>query len=252
MILSRVLVLLSLFAAPALAVRATPLDEAGDAVNHGQFAHADDILTPLVARGHAPPAAYYYLSIVRLAQKQTEEALKLAEHALKAEPDKIEYYDQYSLACTSRMADTGPLEGNSIAIKLRKALEKSLTLSPRHMPTLLALVRFYEHAPAVVGGSHKKAIEYAERIRTIDVYQGEIELGRLSAGENEFESAFQHYDAATKLHPNDLATATACGWTLLKLGRKDEARARFEAVLHNSPDFEPARLGLSAAAPAAN
>jgi tetratricopeptide (TPR) repeat protein len=146
--------------------------------------------------------------------------------------------------CYEAITNLDPIEGNSVAIKMRKAFEKALKLDPKNIGALRGLIMFYEHAPDMVGGDWRKAFEYAERLATVSPYQGEFELGRLSAGRNDFEGAFKHYDAAVKLQPGDFATATACGWSLYKLNRKKEARERFEAVLRANPDFGPAKMGL--------
>ena len=55
-----------------------------------------------------------------------------------------------------------------------------------------------------------------------------------------------------KLKPDSASLTNACGRMLAKLGRKDEARARFEAALKINPAFEPAKKALAALdAPAA-
>ena len=237
----------------AVAGRAgTPVEQAAAAIKQGEFSHAEDILTPLVQAKHPAPAAWYYFSLVRFAQKQNEDAIKMAERAVKGDPGNEAYYMQLGAACGARIAEVSPMEGNAVANKMRKAYEKVLDMDPRCMIALQGLVMFYSRAPEIAGGSQRKAHEFAEKVRQIDAHTGELELGRLAAGENNFAEALVHYDAAVKLMPADLSTAAASGWVLFQLGRKDEARARFEAVLKIDPEFGPAKLGLEKTAPPAH
>jgi len=237
-------------AAPAAFANAT-VDEAVAAIKAGQFTRAEDLLMPLVEQRHADAAVLYNMAIVRMAQKQNDDAIKYAERATKADPTNPEYFLRLSAACNARIAEVGPMEGGALATKMRKADEKALDLDPNNLPALLGLLLFYERAPEIVGGSEKKAREVAQRIRKFDPYQGELALGRLASGLKNYDEALLHYDAAAKLRPDDLATATACGWTLFALGRNAEARARFEAVLKINSDFGPAVMGMAKTAPPA-
>jgi tetratricopeptide (TPR) repeat protein len=243
----RALVLPAALAAflPAALPAESVADQAADAIKQGEFARAGDLLEPLVASGHADASSLFNMSLVRLAQRQTEEAVKYAERATKADPTKLEYFFQLGTACDARIREVGPMDANALAAKMRKAYEKVLSIDPKFVPALIGMVHFFEHAPEIAGGSLKKAQEFAERLREVDAYQGELELGRLASGLKDYESAVTHYDAAVKVKPDDVSTATASGWSLYKLGRKEEARARFEAVLKLQPDFEPAKMGLT-------
>jgi tetratricopeptide (TPR) repeat protein len=236
----------------AAAPAKSPVERAAADIKAGEYTHAEDLLTPLVGRRGSDAEAFFYMGIVRLAQKRYDEAVEMSERATKEDSTKPEYFSQLGLACSARLTQLDPLAADAMASKMRKAYERALKLDPRDLAALTGLVGFYEHAPEIVGGDLRKAREFAERVRQLDPYQGEIELGRMDAGEKHFADALRHYDAAAKLQPNDLATATASGWTLFALGRKDEARARFEAVLKRDPDYAPAKMGLTETAPQAH
>ncbi|HEY4300732.1 MAG TPA: tetratricopeptide repeat protein [Candidatus Didemnitutus sp.] len=229
---------------PAALFGGTPIEDASAAVHAGRFVDAETILLPLVKGRNANPAAWFYMSRVRLAQKQFDEAVSFADRAAKSDHPPVNYFLNLGEICFAAIPNLDPIEGNSVAIKMRKAYEKALKIDPKNIPAMEGLIAFYEHAPDLVGGDKRKAFEYAERLAKVSPYQGEFELGRLSAGKNDFEGALTHYEAAVRVQPDDYATATACGWSLYKLNRKKEARERFEAVLRAKPDFAPAQVGL--------
>ncbi|HVU17214.1 MAG TPA: tetratricopeptide repeat protein [Candidatus Didemnitutus sp.] len=243
----RIILLLSLAFVTALRLSAadpSPIDRAGELVRAGEFVQAEDILEPMVKGRHADPKALFYMSRVRLAQKQYSEAIDFAERAAKGDDTRPEFYVNLGEICFAAIPSFDPLEGNSVAVKMRKSYERALKLDPRNSAALTGLITFYEHAPEVVGGDVRKAFDYARRLAEVNPYAGEFQLGRLSAGAKDYKNALIHYDAAVKLQPEDMATATACGYSLYYLGRKSEARERFEAVLRAHPDFAPAKLGL--------
>jgi len=54
-----------------------------------------------------------------------------------------------------------------LARRTGRALERAVELDPRHREALAALARFYEQAPAVVGGGAHKARPLRERLRRL-------------------------------------------------------------------------------------
>ena len=50
---------------------------------------------------------------------------------------------------------------------------------------------------------------------------------------------------AAKLRPTHAGVQAGCGRVLVKLGRKDEARARFEAALKLNSELESAKKALA-------
>ncbi len=129
---------------------------------------------------------------------------------------------------------------------MRKAFERAVEINPAHLGGLIGMTRFYSNVPEIAGGSLEKAAEFARRVRAIDPYLGEAELGRVAERSEDFAEALARYEAAAQLQPGNAGMQNACGRMLAQLGRKDEARARFEAALKLNPEFEPARKGLAA------
>ncbi len=61
-----------------------------------------------------------------------------------------------------------------------------------------------------------------------------------------FTDAATTYRRLVEQYPSELDYQTGLGWALLKLGRANDARPVFEAVLAVSPDNVNAKLGLAA------
>jgi len=205
--------------------------------------------TPAAAATPAVPAdavALNQSSIELLQQKKAKEAVEAAEQATKADPTKPEYFSQLGIALSQRINEVNFMQMPAISSKMRKAFEKSVALDPNHVPGLIGLTRFYANAPEIAGGSLEKAAEYARRLQPLDPFLGAMELGRVAEKGEDSATALTHYEAASQLKPDHAGMQNACGRMLAALGRKDEARARFEAALKLNPALEAAKKGLAA------
>lgn len=201
--------------------------------------------TPAAAAPAPDAAALYQRSLESLQAKKIKEAIELAEQAVKADPTKADYYAHLGVAISSRMGEVNFMQAAALSGKLRKAFEKAVELDPKHVGGLIGLVRYYSNAPEIAGGSPAKAKEFAERVVAIDPLLGQVELGRLAEKAEDYAGALSHYDAAAKLKPDSSGMAFASGRMLVKLGKKDEARTRFEKALALKPDHEQAKKALA-------
>jgi tetratricopeptide (TPR) repeat protein len=207
-------------------------------------------LAPAQAAGNgavAPTdaAALHQLSIGRLQQKSTKEAVDFAEQAVKADPTRPEYFSQLGMAYARRMGEINFMQQAMLSMKLKKAFEKSVELDPNHVAGLIGLSRFHTNAPEIAGGSLGKAAEFAQRVRRLEPFLGELELANIAAKDEKFDVALAHYEAAAGLKPDHAGVQNASGRMLVKLGRKDEARVRFEAALKLNPNLEAAKEALA-------
>lgn len=235
----------ALFILGAAARAQTPLESAAAALQSGDLAAADAALAPLTAGEKPDPAALHLLSQVRLGQKNTKEAVALAEKAAQLAPTNAEYHAQFGLALSARMPELGFMQQAMIAGKMRKAFEKAVELDPKNLNALVGLARYFSNAPEIAGGSLTKAAEFATRLKEINPLLGELELGRVAERGEKFADALAHYQAATQLKPDAAGAHYHCGRLLAKLDRKDEARASFGTALKLNANFAAARKALA-------
>lgn len=240
--------LLAALAALVLAVVAsaqTALETAAAALKSGDLAAADAALAPLATGEKPDPAALHLLSQVRLAQKNTKDAIALAEKATQLAPDNAEYHAHLGVALSARMPELGFMQQAMVAGKMRKAFERAVEIDPKNFNGLVGLARYFANAPEIAGGSLTKAAEFATRLKALNPFFGESELGRIAERGEKFSDALAHYEAAAQLKPDAAGAPFNCGRMLAKLGKKDEARARYEAALKLSPNFEAAKKALA-------
>jgi tetratricopeptide (TPR) repeat protein len=205
------------------------------------------LTTSALAQATAPAdaAALHKQSIESLQQKKAKEAVAFAEQATQADPANPVYFSQLGVALSARMNEVNFIQMAGLSSKLKKAFEKSVELDPNHVPGLIGLSRFYTNAPEIAGGSLAKAAEFAARVQKIDPFLGAIELGNIANKDEKYAEALAHYEAAATLKPTHAGVLAGCGRVLVKLGRKDEARTRFEAALKLNPELESAKKALA-------
>ncbi|MCX6955201.1 MAG: tetratricopeptide repeat protein [Verrucomicrobia bacterium] len=232
--------------AAADAPSSAPLDDARAALKANDLPKAAALLAPLTLPESKDAAAFSLFSEVKLAQKDTKGAVAMAEKATALDATKPAYFSQLGLALGQRMGEITFMEQAMMAGKLRKAFAKAVELDPNDLSGLIGLARYYATAPAIAGGSPEKAKEYATRVQRLDAALGEAELGNLAERADDFATALGHYETLVKLKPASAGPLAACGRVLAKLGRKDEARVKFEAALKLNPESEAAKKGLAA------
>jgi tetratricopeptide (TPR) repeat protein len=193
----------------------------------------------------ADAATLHKQSLESLQQKKAKEAVEFAEQATKADPANPVYFSQLGMALSMRMNEVNFIQMAGLSSKLKKAFEKSVELDPNHVPGLIGLARFYTNAPEIAGGNLVKAAEFATRVQKIEPFLGSIELGNIANKDEKYAEALGHYESAATLKPTHAGVQAGCGRVLVKLGRKEEARARFEAALKLNPELESAKKALA-------
>lgn len=239
------LLALLVFAAALGALAQTPAEQAAAALKSGDLATAESLLTPLTAGDQPDPAALQQLSVVRLRQNRAADAVALAERAVKLAPDQAGAHATLGQALSQRIGEVGFMQQAMIAGRMRKAFEKAAELDPQHLGALIGLSRYYTNAPEIAGGSPAKARDYAQRVHQLNPVLGETELGNIAEKQEDFATALTHYEALAKLRETHGWPHYLCGRMLVQLGRKDEARTRFETALRHDPKLEAAQKALA-------
>lgn len=223
----------------------SPAEQAAELLKKNDLAATEALLTPLTGADSKDAATFFQLGQLRLRQQRTADAVAALEKATTLDATKAEYFSQLGIAISAKMQGANFMVQATTAPKMKRAFEKSIALDPNHVAGLIGLARYYASAPEIAGGSLEKAKEFAERVQKIVPFLGESELGRIAERGEDYAGALAHYEAADKLKPAQAGTVFATGRMLAKLGKKDEARGRYEAALKLNPDFEPAKKALA-------
>lgn len=237
--------LLALLFSTTGAFAQSPADQAAELLKKNDLPAAETLLASLTGADSKDAAAFFQLGQLRIRQQKSAEAVAAYEKATTLDGTKPEYFSQLGIAISMKMQGANFMVQAVTAPKMKKAFEKSVALDPNHVGGLIGLVRYYSNAPEIAGGSLEKAAEFATRVQKLHPFLGESELGRIAEQGEDFGGALAHYEAADKIKPDHASTTFACGRMLAKLGKKDEAKERFEAALKINPKMESATKALA-------
>lgn len=234
------------FSAAVAASAQSPTERAEALLDKGEFLAAERLIESLALAKRPDPVAVWELSRVRTGQHQTEEAIKLAEKAIKLDSKQARFHAQLGAAILAHMSEVTRIDQTSWANRMRKAYEKALELDANNLVALTGLSRYYWSTPPNNGGDLAKAQQFAERARKLDPFKGEMEFAAIAARKNDFKTALQHFETAAELNPTHVEAQISCGHLLTRLGRPREARERYENAVKVAPRSDLARTTLEA------
>ena len=155
------------------------------------------------------PETLYFLSNIKQSFGKTDEAVKLAEEAVKADPGKAKYHLQLAGTLSDEAEKVGMFKKLSLASRIHSELETAVKLEPKNTDCLFGLMMFYQAAPGIAGGSKDKARQVAEQIGQIDQSKGYLAQARLALGNNEKDKVEDLYLKAVKADPKNFEALMA-------------------------------------------
>lgn len=224
----------------------SPTERASVLLDRGEFLAAERLIEPLALAKKPDPVAVWQLSRVRTAQHQTEEGIKLAEKAIKLDPSQARFHAQLGSALLAHIGEAERLEQSTLASRMRKAFEKTLTLDPNNATALLGLARYHWAPPKRTAADIALAISLVERAQKSEPFLSALELGAIAMRKRDLAGALKHYETAADLKPTDVEAQLACGNLLFQLGRRMDARERYETAIRLAPKADGPRRALEA------
>lgn len=239
------LVLLALLTAGLLHAADDPFAAVRTALNQNQLDAADAALAPLVAATQPDPRAWLYLSQVRARQRQTKEAITLAEKAVAAEPNQAEFQSNLGSILGQRAGEVNFMQQALIAGKMLGAFKKSVELDPNHVPGYIGLARYYTNAPSIAGGGREPAEEYAHEVEKRNEFLGTLELANIAERFDDPARAYELYTKAAAAQPQAAWLHEALGRISEKRQQPAEARAHYEKAVALDPNRTSAKDALT-------
>jgi tetratricopeptide (TPR) repeat protein len=194
-------ILLASIAACGLA--ATPLLATGSRSDEGarlfdarRLAEARSVLEEAVREDARDARAASYLGRVLLADGEADRSVEWLEKSVALEESNAEYHLWLGRAYGARAIRASVLKQPALARKVKKEFERASQLDPDNLEARFGLIEYYLRAPAIMGGSRKKADEQAQEIRRRNALQGYRAFGRIAEHEKDFDKALSEYARA--------------------------------------------------------
>ncbi|MES2757428.1 MAG: tetratricopeptide repeat protein [Pseudomonadota bacterium] len=215
-----------------------------------KYADVERLANARLAQDAGNADALVALSEVGLAEGRIEDAVKLGERCLAAQPKVANCHLAYGNALGTKAVSAGMVSAMSYAGKIRDAFKTAVELEPQNMDARFSLMTYYMQAPAIVGGGSGKAQTLAAQTALINAEAGKLMTARLDAADDKLAKA----EAAVLAMPVSSNEAVAEGQRDLinNLGNKylgDKKYADSERMFREAqkrfPDSEGALYGLA-------
>jgi tetratricopeptide (TPR) repeat protein len=215
-----------------------------------KYAEVERIANAKLAQDGGNADALVALTSVGLAEGRTEDAVKLGERCVAAQPKASNCHLAFGNALGNKIMSAGMLSAMSYAGKVRDAFKTAVELDPQNMDARFSLMTYYMQAPGIAGGGSGKAQALAAQTAALNADAGKLMMARLDAADDKLAKA----EAAVLAMPVSSHEAVADGQRDLinNLGYKylsDKKYADSERMFREAhkrfPDSESAVYGIA-------
>jgi tetratricopeptide (TPR) repeat protein len=172
---------------------------------------------------------------IAMDERRADRAAEYFEMATRLDPASSLYFLWLGRAYSSQAQEANVFRQPGLAKKSRAAWEHAIELDPENLDARTDLMRYYERAPVLLGGSEEQAVEQAEEIRKRNALRGYLELGALYARANRIPEAERAYLAASKERSERHVGAYRLGLFYQDVGEFDKAFDVFESMIAANP-----------------
>lgn len=250
------------------------------------FDDARDQLTAQLRRSPSDDAAMNCMGRMLLEKNEVGKAVVWLEKAVRVNDRNAQHHLWLGHALATYATQASSFKRPFIARRFKTEMEIAVSLDPTLVDARRSLVMFHSMAPGFMGGNIAKAKEQATEIAKLNSMRGHTAWGTIAEKENDLPRAEREFQSAIATQPDSVAGYYALGafyrrrekWTesitmmekaltvvtpqtpnailtsvhyflgvaCQKTGKKDRAKAEFEAALQISPTDEDVKKALAA------
>ncbi len=137
-----------------------------------------------------------YLGDIQCHIKKWDSAIPYYQKLTALKPKQAEYFYKYGGALGMEAKESNKFKALSMIGDVKAAFEKAIILNANHVGARWALIEIYIQLPAIVGGSEKKAVQYANELLKISPVDGHLGKGHIEEYFHRYTKAEKHYKKA--------------------------------------------------------
>ncbi|WP_338732968.1 tetratricopeptide repeat protein [Mangrovimonas cancribranchiae] len=131
--------------------------------------------------------------------KDWDKAITIYKNLTELKPYNANYHYKYGGALGMKAKSVNKLQALMMINDVEQAFLKATQLNPKHINAHWALVHYYLYVPGIVGGSNKKALNYAKKLQALSAVDGFLALGQVSEYKEDFKIAETNYKKAVSV-----------------------------------------------------
>lgn len=223
---------------------ASNIDELRSALEASDWEKGKSVGGAITAEEPENGTAFYLLGKALLGLKEHEAAVDAFKRANELVAGNADYLADYAFALIQRGQQMNMFQAGPTYMRALDKYKEAVELDPDHLASHIGLARYYLHAPAIGGGSIKKAKDHAAEVARINPFQGHIEAALIAAKENRMADSESEYAAAIALDGDHAWLHFELAKLQQAAGKPDEAKDSYERALALDPEHQGAKAAL--------
>ncbi len=184
-----------------------------DAFDRGQYESAKSGFEQRLEANTKDPISLFYLGRIALLQDRLDDAESLLTKTLEYGSGSAEQHYWLAVTNARQVLSASIFSKMGYARKTRKQFELSVKKDPEFIPGYKGLIAFYIRAPAIAGGSIKKARANAETLKQLNEIEGLGSLMNIALKEDQVDQAVAIADSILLNHKDSQSGLFQAGMT---------------------------------------
>ncbi len=140
-----------------------------------------------------------YLGDISGYAKDWDASLSYYERLVELRPNEANYHYKYGGVLGMKALDISKFRALGLIGDIKGAFLKAVELDPQHIEARWALIEFYIQLPGIIGGSEKKAVQYADELLNISPVDSYLAHGYIAEYNDRPRDAEDYYQKAVKV-----------------------------------------------------
>ena len=154
-------------------------------IDNGHWKRARDAAEAAYKAHPNDAQAAYILARVRHEFVQLDEAVKLAETAVRLDPKVSRYHRELGEACADAAGKLSFFKQINYGRRIHGEFDAALAIAPKDPDNIFDQIQYFMEAPGVIGGDKKKAADIANELLKIDAARGYLALAYIARKQKE-------------------------------------------------------------------
>lgn len=178
---------------------ATDFEKAQKLFNQEKYPQAESLFERYLEKHPNHAKTIEYLGDIAGHAKEWDKAIAYYEKLKKQYPKSANYHYKFGGAMGMKAKDANKFKALGMIEDIETAFLTAAKLDPNHIDTRWALVELYLQLPGIVGGSEKKATQYAEELCKLSLVDGYLAKGKIAEYFNRYKVAEKNYAQAYEI-----------------------------------------------------
>jgi tetratricopeptide (TPR) repeat protein len=171
-----------------------------------------------------------YLGDIAGQNKSWDNAIYYYKKLKQLKPSEANYHYKYGGVMGMKAKESNKFKALGMISDIKSSFEKAISLNPKHIEARVALVELCLQLPGIVGGSEKKALQYANEIAQISPVDGYLSKGHIAEYFGRYKEAEIQYKKATEISKSKNSFRILANLYKNKMGQPEKAKSILEDI----------------------